>query len=103
MRPDGFDRKTGADLLEIGARAALEIHADEIAALAAEVQRVLAFVATLAELDDEALASSGRDDSTHLLLDDDIIAPSLSRRELLAQVSACADGFVVAPGFGAEL
>lgn len=99
---DDSDRTKTADLPQISALAALEVSPAEAAALASQLERVLACVATLSELDDASLQPEEQNASTQLTLEDDIVAQSLSRRELLAQAPAHCEGLIVAAGFGAE-
>ncbi len=98
------DESRGIDAAKahrIAALAAIELLPDEAAALDLQIDRVLACIATLAELDLSSAAPTTDGGVAHLRLADDIVADSLAKREVFRASPECFGDFVAVAAFGA--
>ncbi len=101
MSRDDLRGIDAAKAQRIAALAAIELLPDEAAALDLQIDRVLACIATLAELDLSGAAPTTHGSVAHLRLEDDIAADSLAKREVLAASPERFGDFVAVAAFGA--
>ncbi|MEI8256020.1 MAG: Asp-tRNA(Asn)/Glu-tRNA(Gln) amidotransferase subunit GatC [Deltaproteobacteria bacterium] len=93
------DTRRTIDVQRTAALARLTLTADEAARFEPQLANILAFIATLDEVDTSAVEPTSHVVPLAAPLREDTVKPGLSRDEVLAQAPRAAEGAFVVPKF----
>ena len=85
------------DVEHVAHLARLGLTADEIGLLRGQLNHILDQYAKLAELDTDSIPPTAQTIELENILREDVVAPSMSVEEVLANASESAGGFIVVP------
>jgi len=86
-----------SDVEHVAHLARLGLTADEIGLLRGQLNHILDQYAKLAELDTDSIPPTAQTIELENILREDVVAPSMSVEEVLANASESAGGFIVVP------